>query len=957
MKLRLLSGILAASMMLSLCPVSAFADGTGGGISPDAVTAQELDTENDIPANHSFAVSDEGGFQAAVAAINNGSGEYEIVLQQDITLTSPVTFSRSNAKTTIRGGHTITFNGTPTGKGWFVVNESSTLRLGQTGDGMLTIKNTGSSPSDPSFSVVYANGSVLDLTYCVIDGGGSCQGVGLWQLATSSITNSRIQNCTRGVIVAYNSTLNMTNSSIENCHNTSYYGGGLYFWHEGQVTLTDCRITNCSAQSGGGIYEDVVPNTSILTLDNTTISGCSATRGGGGLSHSGNATVILKNNSSITGCHADLYGGGLYMRAGNLTMENGVHVTGCSAAIGGGLYASANRAELLKIGSGVICNNTATESAADLYLTLDQTANSDFVPDAAGMQETYTANSKNYAIDGWYPDTAEDRYTLSKHVEPVTSFFRSAPLNPYSLVASYKVFDIVFSAEASGKAYDAAACTEDHVLTAAHAGETVYLKYTGGSDQVDCAEWKVCTGDGTSVAVTQASGDTPAHFTMPDSPAGNKVTVSPVLKYKLNVTGGKAYAANDMAHTTPLDWAKAGETVRIVADAADPAEGKDTAFANWSTDNTDNDSITKVNNSTDHETTFTMPDAPVSITAVNQYKVTVNGGTAFIDNAADAAASIYAKENQLVHLQYTGNGPFKQWNWDSTVLPGGVDNATAEQASFTMPDHAVTITTSAGLTPITPYHYGILVQLPEGVDFAEYSTPVTVSVADADASTDAAAQVLDGRLAASATEGQTVTLKFDLSSLPEGCNKTFGEWKVTPVSADDAAEADSIEVTGSTSMTDAYFTMPASPVIVTFTLNDVETPENPDSTGSGAAIAGAVVAGAAISGATYLVGTRLWLDGLYGYIPENRVELALALWNRADCPVPESTELYPDIDEDDTDAQQATRWCVEQQLMKDYHKTDKDGNETVTFKPGRYVFRLQSIQAWYKLQKQLNEQQ
>ena len=31
MKLRLLSGVLAASMMLSLCPVSAFAEYTGGG--------------------------------------------------------------------------------------------------------------------------------------------------------------------------------------------------------------------------------------------------------------------------------------------------------------------------------------------------------------------------------------------------------------------------------------------------------------------------------------------------------------------------------------------------------------------------------------------------------------------------------------------------------------------------------------------------------------------------------------------------------------------------------------------------------------------------------------------------------------------------------------------------------------------------------------------------------------
>ena len=45
MKLRLLSGVLAASMVLSLYPVSAFAEYTGEGISHDAVTAQEPDAD------------------------------------------------------------------------------------------------------------------------------------------------------------------------------------------------------------------------------------------------------------------------------------------------------------------------------------------------------------------------------------------------------------------------------------------------------------------------------------------------------------------------------------------------------------------------------------------------------------------------------------------------------------------------------------------------------------------------------------------------------------------------------------------------------------------------------------------------------------------------------------------------------------------------------------------------
>ena len=58
-----------------------------------------------------------------------------------------------------------------------------------------------------------------------------------------------------------------------------------------------------------------------------------------------------------------------------------------------------------------------------------------------------------------------------------------------------------------------------------------------------------------------------------------------------------------------------------------------------------------------------------------------------------------------------------------------------------------------------------------------------------------------------------------------------------------------------------------------------------------------------------------------------------------------------------TDAQAAARWCVEQDLMKDFARTNSDGTQTVKFKPYDYVFRPQSLVKWYKLEKLLNEQQ
>lgn len=148
-------------------------------------------------------------------------------------------------------------------------------------------------------------------------------------------------------------------------------------------------------------------------------------------------------------------------------------------------------------------------------------------------------------------------------------------------------------------------------------------------------------------------------------------------------------------------------------------------------------------------------------------------------------------------------------------------------------------------------------------------------------------------------------------------------------------------------------------ITLTAQWEEITTPDGGSSGdgGSGDGGAGVVVAGALLGGAGYLLGTRLWLEGTFGFVPSNRIELAMALWKRADCPAPVSTELYPDIDEDDTDAQAAARWCVEQDLMKDFARTNSDGTQTVKFKPYGYVFRPQSLVKWYKLEKLLNEQQ
>ena len=430
------------------------------------------------------------------------------------------------------------------------------------------------------------------------------------------------------------------------------------------------------------------------------------------------------------------------------------------------------------------------------------------------------------------------------------------------------------------------------------------------------------------------------------------------------VTAQNATAKADLGEgektLTTSDLVECGKPVTITANApatpADPAaDSPDTVFANWETDNelTINGEATdsEVNGSTEHELTFTMPSEPVSVTAVNQYKITIKGGKQYGDTAEneDGTYYYYAKAGDPVQLAFAGeNG--SHWSWNTAELPDGVTVAAdGAPAQFTMPANAVTIEASANSSTVIPRAYRVQVQLPADVAFAEGAAPVTVSVPDTTGTDENPKPDRTSTTALGAEAEQTVTLAFDTSALPEGY--TFGQWVVTQL----LPEQTTVEVTDVSDL-EATFSMPASPVTVTFTVNAPVEPE-PDPEPSGDGGTGAVIAGALIGGTAYLLGTRAWLEGTYGYVPANRMELALGLWKRANCPAPVSTELYADIGQNDADAQAAARWCVEQGLLKDYHEQNDDGTETVTFKPGRYVARPYALTRWYQLEKLLDEQQ
>ena len=203
---------------------------------------------------------------------------------------------------------------------------------------------------------------------------------------------------------------------------------------------------------------------------------------------------------------------------------------------------------------------------------------------------------------------------------------------------------------------------------------------------------------------------------------------------------------------------------------------------------------------------------------------------------------------------------------------------------------------------------------------------------------------------ATTSEGDNVTTLETYAQVKEGTpvnltanaapgGKKFARWKVekvadgTPVTGLLDAETENTENTS--------FSMPEYDVIITAEYEDeiIVDPGTSDTDYGGDIAAGVVIGGIAAVGA-YEVGTGLYritqMDDVA--MPTNRIALAKLLWERAGKPEPESTALYSDISAEDTDAQKAARWAVEQELLNDA----EDGK----FHPAFPVSKLRVCLTW-----------
>ena len=188
------------------------------------------------------------------------------------------------------------------------------------------------------------------------------------------------------------------------------------------------------------------------------------------------------------------------------------------------------------------------------------------------------------------------------------------------------------------------------------------------------------------------------------------------------------------------------------------------------------------------------------------------------------------------------------------------------------------------------------------------------------------------------TEGTPVKLTADI---PGG--KPCTGWKVEKIAAEGVTEVHDAGVIkyDPENPETATLTMPDYDIFVTAEYEEGATvdPGTGDSDYGGDIAAGVVIGGIAAVGA-YEVGTGLYrilaMDDVA--MPTNRIALAKLLWERAGKPEPESTALYSDISAEDTDAQKAARWAVEQELLNDA----EDGK----FHPAFPVSKLRVCLTW-----------
>ena len=191
-------------------------------------------------------------------------------------------------------------------------------------------------------------------------------------------------------------------------------------------------------------------------------------------------------------------------------------------------------------------------------------------------------------------------------------------------------------------------------------------------------------------------------------------------------------------------------------------------------------------------------------------------------------------------------------------------------------------------------------------------------------------------------EGATVSVAFDKDAFADSGLK-FGHWDITGLDDPNAYQnKESFD-----------FKMPAKAVTLKAMTQDASIEDDePDIVGPIVIGTTVVVGGAVLGYQAYSLGAE-FAGKLMAlpYFPSNRSALAMMLWEDAGKPMPESELLYPDVgqEERDMDLQHAARWAMENELIPDLND-EGTAPEEMKFYPDNTVSKIDVLKAWQKAQ-------
>ena len=191
-------------------------------------------------------------------------------------------------------------------------------------------------------------------------------------------------------------------------------------------------------------------------------------------------------------------------------------------------------------------------------------------------------------------------------------------------------------------------------------------------------------------------------------------------------------------------------------------------------------------------------------------------------------------------------------------------------------------------------------------------------------------------------EGATVSVAFDKDAFADSGLK-FGHWDITGLDDPNAYQ----------DKESFAFEMPAKAVTLKAMTQDASIEDDePDIVGPIVIGTTVVVGGAVLGYQAYSLGAE-FAGKLMAlpYFPSNRSALAMMLWEDAGKPMPESELLYPDVEqeEQDMDLQHAARWAMENELIPDLND-EGTAPEEMKFYPDNAVSKIDVLKAWQKAQ-------